>query len=43
MLKPVTCNIKKRLKGTTNAIDEYKNKTISRMIFKKKECNNYSK
>jgi len=43
MQKAVRCNIKKRLNNTTNAIDEYKNKTISRMTFLKKVCNNYSK
>jgi len=41
--KPVRCNIKKQVIKTTNAIDEYKSKTISRMTFLKKVCNNYSK
>ncbi|KAE9525826.1 hypothetical protein AGLY_014052, partial [Aphis glycines] len=34
--KSVRCNIKKRLINTTNAIEEYKNKKISRMTFLKK-------
>jgi hypothetical protein len=40
--KHVRYNTKKRLINTTNVIDEYKNKTVSRIIFLKKIGKNYS-
>jgi len=40
MQKPVRFIIKKRLTCATNATDEYKNKTISRMTFSKTVCHN---